>query len=66
MGLLPPDGTSNLAAAAIARDEAIEREVSEEMTEEFRENRRLTNLGAPDGHGGEVFIGPRFDSMFPH
>jgi hypothetical protein len=25
---------------------------------------RLTNLGRPDGHGGEVFIGPRYATMF--
>jgi hypothetical protein len=61
-----PDVRGNLTAAAIARGEEIEREISEEMAEELGENRRLTNLGAPDGHGGEVFIGLRFVTMFPH
>jgi hypothetical protein len=56
----------NLTATAMARGEAIEREVGEEMEEELREHRRLTNLGRPDGHGGEVFIGPRYATMFPH
>ena len=50
----------NLTAAATARGEEIEREVREEMAEELLENRRLTNLGSPDGHGGEIFVGPQF------
>jgi hypothetical protein len=53
----------NLTVTAIARGEAIEREVGEEMAEEFREHRSLTNLGRPDSHGGEVLIGPWFDPI---
>ncbi len=37
-----------------------EREVREDMADEISEHRRLTNLGMPDGHGGLIFIGPRF------
>lgn len=48
-----------LTATAIARGEEIERQVSEEMAEELRENRRVTNVGRPDGHGGVLFVGPR-------
>jgi hypothetical protein len=50
-----PDVRANLTAAATARGAEIE-----EMAEELRENRRLTNLGRPDGHGGEIFVGPQF------
>jgi hypothetical protein len=56
-GLLPE---VTLTATAIARGEAIEREVNEAMAEELREQRRLTNAGRPDGHGGVLFVGPRF------
>ena len=38
----------------------FEREVREDMADEISEHRRLTNLGRPDGHGGLIFIGPRF------
>ena len=31
-----------------------------DMADEISEHRRLTNLGRPDGHGGLIFIGPRF------
>jgi hypothetical protein len=55
-----PDVRANLTAAATARGDEIEREVSEEMAEELTEHRRLTNLGRPDGHGGEIFIGPQY------
>jgi hypothetical protein len=44
----------------MARGEQIEREVSEEMAEELSEERRVTNVGRPDGHGGVLFVGPRF------
>jgi hypothetical protein len=57
-GALLPEVT--LTATAIARGEAIEREVNEAMAEELREQRRLTNAGRPDGHGGVLFVGPRF------
>jgi hypothetical protein len=30
------------------------------MAEELREQRWLTNAGRPDGHGGVLFVGPRF------
>jgi hypothetical protein len=56
-GLLP---LVNLTATAMARGEQIEREVSEEMAEELSEERRVTNVGRPDGHGGVLFVGPRF------
>jgi hypothetical protein len=56
-GLLPE---VTLTATAIARGEAIEREVKEAMAEELREQRRLTNAGRPDCHGGVLFVGPRF------
>jgi hypothetical protein len=63
-GLVPDDGDGllpvvNLTATAIARGEEIEREVNEEMTEESREQRRLANVGRPDGHCGLLFVGPR-------
>jgi hypothetical protein len=53
-----PDVRAILPVAVTACGEEIEREVSEEMVEELTEHRRLTNLGRPDGHGGEIFIGP--------
>jgi hypothetical protein len=49
-----------LTATAAARGEAIERQVREEMADEIAEYRRLANLGRPDGHGGQVFVGPTF------
>jgi hypothetical protein len=52
----------NLTATDIARGEEIEREVSEEMAEELREHRRVTNAGRPDGHGGVIFVGPQFQN----
>jgi hypothetical protein len=52
----------NLTATAIARGEEIEREVSEEMAEELREHRWVTNAGRPDGHGVVIFVGPRFQN----
>jgi hypothetical protein len=52
------DVRGSLTAADIARGEAIEREVREEMSEEVSDHRRLTNAGRPDGHGGQIFIGP--------
>jgi hypothetical protein len=55
-----PDVRANLTAAATARGEEIEREVSKKMAEELTEHRRLTNMGRPDGHGGEIFIGPQY------
>jgi hypothetical protein len=55
-----PDVRVNLTAAVTACGKEIEREVSEEMAEELTEHRRLTNLGRPDGHGGEIFIGLRY------
>jgi hypothetical protein len=30
------------------------------MADEISEHIRLANLGRPDGHGGLIFIGPRF------
>ncbi len=60
-----PDVCGNLTAAAIARGEAIEREVREEMSEEVSEHRRLTNAGRPDGHGSQIFIGPRYPTRLP-
>jgi hypothetical protein len=42
--------------------EVIEREVSEEMAEELREHRLATNTGRPDGHGGVIFVGLRFQN----
>jgi hypothetical protein len=57
-GLVLPEVT--LTATAIARGEAIEREVNEAMAEELREQRRLANAGRLDGHGGVLFVGPRF------
>ena len=64
-GLLPddvPDGLPlvMLTATAVARGEEIARQVREEMAEELGEHRRLTNVGRPDGHGGVLFVGPRF------
>jgi hypothetical protein len=56
-GLLP---LVNLTATAIARGEEIERGVNEAIAEELREHRRVTNVGRPDGHGGVLFVGPRF------
>ena len=56
-GLLP---LVNLTATAAARGEEIAREVREEMGVELREQRQVTNAGRPDGHGGVLFVGPRF------
>jgi hypothetical protein len=52
----------NLTAAAIARGKEIERRVRKEMAEEIREERRVTDLGRPDGHGGLLFVGPQFQN----
>ena len=56
-GLLP---LLNLTATAAARGEEIEREVNQAMEGELREQRRVANVGRPDGHGGVLFVGPRF------
>ncbi len=66
-GVPPDDGDGllpvvNLTAAAIARCEEIEMRVREEMAEESREQRRVANAGRPDGHGGVLFVGPRFQN----
>jgi hypothetical protein len=52
----------NLAATATARGEEIARGVSEEIAAELREQRRVTNVGRPDGHGGVLFVGPRLQN----
>ncbi len=47
----------NLAATtATAPGEEIARGVSEEIAAELREQRRVTNVGRPDGHGGVLFV----------
>ena len=51
-----------LTAAAIARGKEIEKRVRKEMAEEIREERRVTDLGRPDGHGGLLFVGPQFQN----
>jgi hypothetical protein len=52
-GLLP---LVNLTATATARGEEIARGVSEETAAELREQRRVTNVRRPDGHGGLLFV----------
>jgi hypothetical protein len=52
--------TATLTGNAVARGEEIERAIRVGQADELREMRRLANLGRPDGHGGTIFIGPRF------
>jgi hypothetical protein len=55
-------GSLSLTATAIARAENIERVLSEEMAEQLREHRGVANLKRPDGQGGVLFVGPRFQN----